>query len=97
MPKNVQKPEWAQRVRALRLSLGMSQGGFGKCFGGISGVAVSNWERGKNEPKVANYIRMGNMALRGRERLWFWAKAGIDIALLSKTQYPKRTDEEKAD
>jgi transcriptional regulator with XRE-family HTH domain len=97
MHKNMQKPEWAQRVRALRLSLGMSQGAFGECFGGISGVAVSNWERGKNEPRVANYIRMGNMALRRRERLWFWAKAGIDIALLSKAQYPKPTDEEGAD
>ncbi len=94
MPKNVQKPEWAQRVRALRLSLGMSQGAFGERFGGVSGVAVSNWERGKNEPKAANYIRMGNMALRWRERLWFWGKAGVDIALLSKTQFPKRTNEE---
>lgn len=37
------------------------------------------------------------MALRGRERLWFWAKAGIDIALLSKAHYPKRTDEKTAD
>jgi len=39
---------------------------------------VSYWERGKKEPSLKNYVRMGNLA-EPPGCFWFWEKAGVDI------------------
>jgi transcriptional regulator with XRE-family HTH domain len=43
-------PEWAVKIKKVRLLLGESQRQFGKRFG-VSQVAVAYWEMGENDPK----------------------------------------------
>jgi len=73
----VTKPEWSERVAALRKKLKLKQAEFAEAFG-VTQAAVSRWECGKKEPSFENYIRMGNMAA-DPDCFWFWVKAGVDV------------------
>lgn len=70
---NVQ--EWPSAIFTLRQRLGLSQSQFGSRLH-YSGMAVSRWETGKQEPTPGCFIQLGNIA--GEPDCWlFWARAGL--------------------
>jgi SOS-response transcriptional repressor LexA len=67
--------EWATRINALRIRLGLSQSELGKRLD-ASAMAVSRWERGLQEPPANISIQLGN--LTGDPECWyFWGRAGL--------------------
>src|SRR5687768_15167537 len=69
------KPQWARNIVALRDRLNLDQTAFGRSLHS-SAMAVSRWERGKQEPPSHSYIALGNLA--GDPECWyFWARAGL--------------------
>jgi SOS-response transcriptional repressor LexA len=67
--------EWANRINALRLRMGLSQSELGKRLD-TSAMAVSRWERGVQEPPANINIQLGN--LTGDPECWyFWGRAGL--------------------
>jgi SOS-response transcriptional repressor LexA len=67
--------EWATRIHALRVRLGLSQSELGKRLD-ASAMAVSRWERGVQEPPANISIQLGN--LTGDPECWyFWGRAGL--------------------
>jgi DNA-binding XRE family transcriptional regulator len=79
------RPEWAQKVRELRESLGLRQVDFAAKFS-VTQAAISRWETGIKEPSTDNYIKMGNMASKP-SCFWFWEKAGFDLARIRSTEH----------
>ena len=77
-------PEWAQRVAQLRKKLGLKQVEFAERFG-VTQAAISGWERGRKEPAVEHYVRMGNIA-DDTDCYWFWEKAGVNISRLRNSK-----------
>lgn len=49
-----------ERIKALRNAKGWSQGKLGQKLG-LSGTAVTNWEKGKNELKYDNAIQLARV------------------------------------
>jgi DNA-binding XRE family transcriptional regulator len=78
----VAKPDWADRIAALRQYLGLLQTQFAELFG-VTQAAVSQWESGSREPSVENYIRMGNLADEA-DCIWFWERAGVDMKRIER-------------
>lgn len=70
-------PDWAQRILALRKELHENQVEFAERFK-VTQTTVSYWERGRKQPSVRNYIRMGNLAEQPA-CYWFWKQAGVDV------------------
>ena len=69
------RPEWADRITALRRHAELTQSGLGKHLN-CSAMAVSRWERGQQEPPANVYIQLGNIT--GDPECWyFWARAGL--------------------
>ncbi len=68
-------PEWAKRIEKFRASLGMSQAELGQELQ-YSAMAISRWERGKQEPSAEAYIKLGRLAT-GEDRWFFWEMAGL--------------------
>src|ERR1700731_1066010 len=81
-------PEWAKRIEKLRVRLNMSQAELGEELQ-YSGMAVSRWERGIQEPLAEAYIKFGKLA-DGQDRWFFWERAG-----LSKTDVQKERPQAK--
>jgi hypothetical protein len=46
-------------------------------------MALSRWESGTHEPTSRAYLQMGNLA-QGKESIWFWTRAGMNTADLSR-------------
>jgi transcriptional regulator with XRE-family HTH domain len=70
------KPDWAQRIIALRRRLRVSQSDLGKQLNS-SAMAVSRWERAVQEPPASVYIQLGNVT--GDPECWyFWGRAGLN-------------------
>ena len=68
-------PDWADRVEKLRRRMNLSQSGLGQRLQ-YSGMAVSRWERGLQEPPADSYIKLGELA--GAPDCWyFWDRAGL--------------------
>ncbi len=68
-------PLWAERVRALRLKLRLSQAELGKKLDCTS-MSVSRWERGEQKPPTGCLLALGKMV--GPPAGWFfWNEAGI--------------------
>lgn len=68
-------PVWAEPIKELRKKLGFTQADLAAELG-VSGMAVSRWERGVQEPPAQYYISMGNMI--GSPECWiFWRFAGL--------------------
>jgi DNA-binding XRE family transcriptional regulator len=78
----VAKPDWADRIAALRQYLGLLQTQFAELFE-VTQAAVSQWESGSREPSVENYIRMGNLADEA-DCIWFWERAGVDMKRIER-------------
>lgn len=51
---------YAERIRALRLSAGLSQQELGRQLG-VSAVAVGKWERGQTQPDIHSLTRMADI------------------------------------
>lgn len=51
---------YAERIRALRLSAGLSQQELGRRLG-VSAVAVGKWERGQTQPDIPSLTRMADI------------------------------------
>lgn len=49
---DIDKKEVGMRIRAIRLSLGLSMAKFAKSLGGTSRSTINNWERGINLPRI---------------------------------------------
>jgi transcriptional regulator with XRE-family HTH domain len=78
------KPNTAQRVTALRESLGINQAKFAKALG-VTHPLVSQCESGDREPSTDMLIRLGKVAVNSGsydDAKWFWEKAGLDMKTL---------------
>ncbi len=83
------KPEWAQRIIALRRRLRVSQSELGKQLSS-SAMAVSRWERAAQEPPASVYIQLGNVT--GDPECWyFWGRAGLNSGDLMRVLPAVRT------
>jgi phage repressor protein C with HTH and peptisase S24 domain len=70
--------EWAQRIRALRQRLNVSQGDLARSLD-CSAMTVSRWENGQLAPTAHYYIELGKLA--GKSDCWFyWEKAGLQTS-----------------
>jgi|SRR5579872_3636976 len=74
--KNDTVPGWAKRIERFRYSLKMNQGQLGEELQ-YSGMAISRWERGIQEPPAEVYIKLGKLA-SGQDRWLFWERAGLN-------------------
>jgi len=69
------EPVWAEPIKMLRKKLVLTQAQLAAELG-VSGMAVSRWERGAQEPPAQYYISMGNLV--GSPECWiFWRFAGL--------------------
>ena len=85
------RPEWADRLEALRQKQGLSQAALAKKLN-VSAMAPSRWERGVHEPPAAVFLQLGKIA--GKPDCWyFWELAGLtkrDVTLaLGKSDAPE--------
>ena len=81
------KPDWAANISELRQRLNLSQTVFGGRHNS-SGMTVSRWERGNQEPSAGSYIELGNLA--GVPVCWyFWGRAGLQTEDLMRVM-PKK-------
>ena len=76
------RPDWADRIAALRKDLGLLQTQFAELLG-VTQAAVSQWEIGYKQPSGASYIRMGNLANEA-DCLWFWERGGVDMKRMER-------------
>src|SRR5437763_3138867 len=83
------RPEWADRITALRRHAELTQSGLGKHLN-CSAMAVSRWERGEQEPPANIYIQLGNIT--GDPECWyFWGRAGLHSGDLMRVLPAVRT------
>jgi transcriptional regulator with XRE-family HTH domain len=73
----VARPEWANRIVALRKQLGLLQTQFAERLQ-VTQAAISQWESGASEPSAESYIRMANLADE-MNCLWFLEHVGVDV------------------
>lgn len=73
-------PEWADRILRLIADLKITQARLAERLG-VSPATVSRWIQGKHEPTAEGYVALGNLAPR-RDAVYFWERAGMDIANL---------------
>lgn len=73
--------EWAERIRRLLDELRLTQSALAARLG-VSPATVSRWVQGKHEPTAQTYVALGNLA-RPEESVYFWERAGMDLAGLS--------------
>ena len=71
------RPEWANRIVALRKQLGLLQTQFAERLQ-VTQAAISQWESGASEPSAESYIRMANLADE-MNCLWFLEHVGVDV------------------
>ena len=76
------RPDWADRIAALRKDMGLLQTQFAELLG-VTQAAVSQWEIGYKKPSGASYIRMGNLANEA-DCLWFWERGGVDMKRMER-------------
>ena len=76
------RPEWANRIVALRKQLGLLQTQFAERLQ-VTQAAVSRWESGASEPSAENYIRMANLADE-MNCLWFLEHIGVDVSRIER-------------
>src|ERR1700733_16183624 len=74
--------EWVAKILQLRKHLGLNQSEFASRLN-YSAMALSRWESGLHDPTAEAYVRMGNLADAG-ESNWFWTRAGLKSADLSR-------------
>jgi transcriptional regulator with XRE-family HTH domain len=80
-------PEWAERILRLIADLKITQARLAERLG-VSPATVSRWIQGKHEPTAEGYVALGNLAPR-RDAVYFWERAGMDIANLPDASFNK--------
>ncbi|HEX4007651.1 MAG TPA: S24 family peptidase [Acidobacteriaceae bacterium] len=78
-----QSPEWPEHIKKLLRDLKMTQSGLASRLG-VSPATVSRWVQGKHEPTAQTYVALGNLA-RPAEGVYFWERAGLDVAGLPES------------
>jgi transcriptional regulator with XRE-family HTH domain len=78
----VAKPEWADRVTAVRKQLGLLQTQFAERLQ-VTQAAVSQWESGASEPSPESYIRIANLS-DDANCLWFLEHVGLDLSRMDR-------------
>ena len=78
-------PEWSGRIRQLLTDLKLTQADLAERLG-ISPATVSRWIQGRHEPTAESYVALGNLA-RHPNGVYFWERAGIDIAGLPEAGF----------
>ena len=85
-----------ENIRRYRNLNKMTQAALGACLG-VSGDAVSSWERGVNEPSLEDMQNMGKIFKVGLEELLTVKYKEIKVTLIEKGEvsmnaiWPKRT------
>jgi SOS-response transcriptional repressor LexA len=74
--------EWVAKILQLRKRLGVNQSELASRLN-YSAMALSRWESGTHEPTAEAYVQMGNLA-DAKESNWFWTRAGLKSADLSR-------------
>jgi SOS-response transcriptional repressor LexA len=74
--------EWVPKILLLRKRLDLNQSEFASRLN-YSAMALSRWESGTHEPTAEAYVQMGNLA-EGKDSNWFWTRAGLKSADLSR-------------
>jgi hypothetical protein len=74
--------EASLRILKLRKRLGLTQTALGSRLH-YSAMAVSRWEAGSQEPPAQCFIHLGNLSGEP-ECWWFWARAGLRPAHISR-------------
>src|SRR6202790_2969319 len=82
-PRNANASISARKILKLRKRLGLSQAALGSRLH-YSAMAVCRWEAGSQEPPAQCLIRLGNLSGEP-ECWWFWARAGLRTADISRT------------
>ncbi len=80
------KPEWAERILALRKRLELSGAALGEKLG-VSQMAISRWESGKHPPPAEAWISLGAMAAEKddiEDLFYFWDLAGASRDVLER-------------
>src|ERR1700738_3415604 len=75
--------ESALKILKLRKRLGLSQAALGSRLH-YSAMAVCRWEAGSHERPAQCFIQLGNLSGEP-ECWWFWARAGLRTADISRT------------
>ena len=72
-------PGGAKRIKGLRDALDLKQAEFAKRLH-VTQATVSSWEAGDEDraPSAEAYFRLGTLAREQADRIWFWARAGLD-------------------
>jgi len=81
-PRKAAPSEWVRKILQLRKRLGLNQSEFAVRLN-YSAMALSRWESGTHEPTAEAYVQMGNLAAPS-ESNWFWTRAGLKSADLSR-------------
>jgi phage repressor protein C with HTH and peptisase S24 domain len=82
-------PEWAERILRLIADLKITQARLAERLG-VSPATISRWIQGKHEPTAEGYVALGNLAPR-RDAVYFWERAGMDVANLPDTSLNRAT------
>jgi transcriptional regulator with XRE-family HTH domain len=85
--------ELARRIASLREGLSLGQRPFAEKVSAaaanskarVSHTQISEWERGTEIPSVDKLIALGVLARSAEERVWFWAKVGINEEMIRAT------------
>ena len=88
------RPEWANRIVALRKQLGLLQTQFAERLR-VTQAAVSRWESGASEPSAENYIRMANLADE-MNYLWFLEHIGVDVSRIERLAVARKSPSKKS-
>ena len=72
-------PEWSERIVRLLGDLKITQAGLAERMG-VSPATISRWIQGKHEPTAEGYVSLGNLAARRADGVYFWERAGLDVA-----------------
>lgn len=73
--KNIAKPEWALRVRAVRGVRTQAELAY---LCGVSQMTISRWESGKDEPSPEAYATLASLC-DGADRKYFWERSGYEM------------------
>ncbi|HKF47111.1 MAG TPA: XRE family transcriptional regulator [Terracidiphilus sp.] len=74
-------PEWSERILKLLADLKLTQAGLAERMG-VSPATISRWIQGKHEPTAEGYVSLGNLAARRSDGVYFWERAGMEVANL---------------
>ena len=88
------RPEWANRIIALRKELGLLQAQFAELLQ-VTQAAISQWESGVSEPSAENYIRMANLADEMNCR-WFLEHVGVDVSRIERLAVERKSPSKKS-